>query len=975
MKIRNKTLIRRLFLFCAILGLGLIQTASIWNFTGEKVDESALFHFSIGFLGGDLNPYWTGYGSVGKYLLSLIYFLLFIPLYLIGKFDSLEEYAMQMYYNGYFVLTARYVFTILSLIAVLFYTRLAKSYKVPLPLILLFVLLAVFSADAIHFANYLRTDVLVGLFSSVAIYLAAQSENKTYLYLLSAAVAAAICSKISALPLILLPFGYTLYHLVKKDISWKHAAISLLIFLLCMVMFQPYTNWISKIIGIINFGIEGRGGGEAATGFNWGKTYHYSIFDRLIEIYSIVSEYVSNIVLACTILIIFARKYLKVLIPSVAVLLLLVLPYINSKEITYYWFVPIFNIIRFIAVLALAGFYFWLLAIFAKNKNKLKIFQYSFFAITIIIFSFSIKEGVSSLYKEYTLPESNKQIATKWIESHLLETENIILDWTVQHYIPTLYNPNDVNTSKEISLSFIYKRHKNEFLNKTFERYLSEQYLSQISINDVKQVTFLRPIANYTKKTVAHNYIGSYYITSPASYQRYLERSSKDLSVDRAQELEYHIEFYTYMFTNPRIKTIDEGAGPPIEIYKIQKKFEIHEKDFMSMTFRNKFATLPDLDLSDNMTIDMEIKLYEYPARWTNLVCSKENDKVNEFCFRIKNDKYAQWYFGDGENIFQSVLEPSKYLPLHKWFRLTVVKDISKNKLVVYINGNPVVMEKFDILKPSVDLESPIYLFGNKISQLQGKLKSIKIYNSALNTDELSNNESSRKHIVGVWEFGGNAKEIDSKIKNNIQKKLEIHELRPVSMKFWNKFATLPDLDLSDNITIDMEIKLYEYPTRWTNLICSKENDKVNEFCFRIKNDKYAQWYFGDGENIFLSKLEPGKYLPLRKWFRLTVVKDISKNKLVVYINGNPVVMEKFDILKPSVDLESPIYLFGNEISQLQGEIQSIKIYKSALNTDELSNNESSREHIVGVWEFRGNAKAIDNKIKNNQQIEVYNID
>lgn len=195
-RFRVKT--RHIVIALLVLIVALIQTHTIWDFFGERADENGLFHYAIGFFGGDFNPIWTGYGNLGMYIIYLVYMTLSLPFLLIGKFDSLEEYAMQMFYNGYFVLVARYTFAVLGVITVFIYAKAARLVKVPMVLIILFIIISISSTDAICFANYLRSEMLVGLFVGLSILFAIKSDKKIYLYLLAIMVAGAISSKISA---------------------------------------------------------------------------------------------------------------------------------------------------------------------------------------------------------------------------------------------------------------------------------------------------------------------------------------------------------------------------------------------------------------------------------------------------------------------------------------------------------------------------------------------------------------------------------------------------------------------------------------------------------------------------------------------------------------------------------------------------------------------------------------------------------
>ena len=107
--------LRCTFLLLFTFVLAALQTFSIYNYQGEKVDESELVHYAVGFLSGDLDPKWYGYGTLGMYLLGAIYFVSGLGQIFAGYYDSFLAYASQVYENGYFIIIARYLFAFIGI--------------------------------------------------------------------------------------------------------------------------------------------------------------------------------------------------------------------------------------------------------------------------------------------------------------------------------------------------------------------------------------------------------------------------------------------------------------------------------------------------------------------------------------------------------------------------------------------------------------------------------------------------------------------------------------------------------------------------------------------------------------------------------------------------------------------------------------------------------------------------------------------
>lgn len=546
--------------------VALFQVFSIWHFAGESVDESEIFHYAIGFFGGDFNPHWFGYGSLGMYIVYAVYILAYIPMFIMGKFASLHDYAMQMFENQYFLLLARYVFAVLSVFVVMLYSRSARDAKIPTPVILTYFLFVVTSSDAIFFANYLRTDSLVSFFVALLLFSAYRSKNPKYLYIMALASAGAFASKMSALPLTLLFAGYVLYRLIDKTIKWKHALYLAVTWLALLFIFQPYINYFDIVKQLFALGTQG----DEILNLNWGKGYYYSVFDRLAAIWSCVVKYVSAPALFCLPLLVFSRRYIKLLIPAVGALLLLVLPYINSPEITYYWFVPVFGLIYFLALIGVAGFVDFIEALmvnrFKANRRPVRIAV--FVAFAMLATGYVIQVHIPGYLKKYAIKERNAQMATKWIEQNLLESERILLEGNYAQANPRVYDRNDLKLSQSISKIFKYNRMKNKFLEDIFYEYLQDRYYQKIGIEEVKGIEVIKYFD--VKDTAALNSnAGKYFVTNRNSYNRYIVRKDGDLGDKRKEQLANIKEYYSYMLSQPMVKRFDKGSGPVVEIYYI----------------------------------------------------------------------------------------------------------------------------------------------------------------------------------------------------------------------------------------------------------------------------------------------------------------------------------------------------------------------------------------------------------------------
>lgn len=245
-------------------------------------------------------------------------------------------------------------------------------------------------------------------------------------------------------------------------------------------------------------------------------------------------------------------------------LFLLTVPYINSNEITFYWFSPAFNLIRFISLLCAAGI---LNFIYNSLKNKSKhtfiIKKVSILFIILLIAHIIFIPSYNKYINKYKFVESNSLISKKWIETNLIQTHNIAVDDIYTHYLPAIYDPDNLPASKNISRAFMYNRDQNQYLNKIFSDYLENYYFEDAGIKQVKG------IAVYPNIPDAWTRDGFCFVTSPHIYTRFL---NKELSTIPPELREKHIQkvkSYSSLLQCPLIKAFRHGRGGEVEIYQI----------------------------------------------------------------------------------------------------------------------------------------------------------------------------------------------------------------------------------------------------------------------------------------------------------------------------------------------------------------------------------------------------------------------
>ena len=173
--------------------------------------------------------------------------------------------------------------------------------------------------------------------------------------------------------------------------------------------------------------------------------------------------------------------------------------------------------------------------------------------------------------------------------------------------------------------------------------------------------------------------------------------------------------------------------------------------------------------LEKDLTIDMYIKLNSYPISWTNIISKMDNDKSGEFSLRIQNRNVGQFYYGTGSRSIDLKWNPSEVLPLNKWVRLTIVRDIMKKELVLYANGKQITKKCSGKIQKAESSKNPLFINGTKQRNLNATFAEIRIWEKAISSSEIKKTYDiikypcTDKKLVGYFLFDdANRKEIKS---------------------------------------------------------------------------------------------------------------------------------------------------------------------------------------------------------------------
>lgn len=174
----------------------------------------------------------------------------------------------------------------------------------------------------------------------------------------------------------------------------------------------------------------------------------------------------------------------------------------------------------------------------------------------------------------------------------------------------------------------------------------------------------------------------------------------------------------------------------------------------------------------------------------------------------------------------------------------------------------------------------------------------------------------------------------------------------------WIVIQPAQPLHFTGSLTIDLYIKLHEYPNDWTTIIAKRKTDHKNEFSLRLKNKNNGHWYFGSESAVTVLRWDPEKLLPLGEWVRLTLVRDSWRKKLMIYKNCE---LKASKNIKPSLRVQKadvPITLLRQGAQCLHATLAEIRIWDRALSPGLIqqvffgSDLDKHRIRPVAVWRF-----------------------
>lgn len=458
------------WVFLAIVAL--LQCYSSVYFSGQKVDESEVVAYAVGFLGGDLNPHWFGYGSFPLYALSLVYLVIWTGGHLIGWFGPLDEYAAQLVHDeAFFYIIARYLFALVGVVTLWLYARSLRCLGAPSVLAGAYFFLAATHPSAIGYANFIKIDHLVGLFFAIAVHALVSAPRAPRTLLVVASVSAlALTTKVSAAPILALLFLAALCN-YDSHRSWRNIVVAVCLFFLLVFVTQPFSNPVSAILAAL----RSHAGDQLLTLV---RPHYDNMGDRVLALNALLVGYLTSLHFSVALLLPFGlvREVRKGFLSLFLVAALIISPFLIASDIQPYWMVPIYPILLALVFLGL-----WGLIQFVGRRSK----SAGIGVLAVGVCGSLLQAGLSSqaVLKHWIEPAgvSNRELAADWLEAYALGSDVVVLERSHSNLMPEVHDLSSLARSREATRLFIFNRRENVFLTGLFDSFLVDHYPRELA--------------------------------------------------------------------------------------------------------------------------------------------------------------------------------------------------------------------------------------------------------------------------------------------------------------------------------------------------------------------------------------------------------------------------------------------------------------------------------------------------------------
>ena len=454
----------------AVLSLltALLLCSGVFYFDGHRVDESEVVMNAVAIAAGGWAPEWAGYGHLAMYLPAIAVAMTASFLQLTGIASSYSEGIYLLFQNDAAYRITRLLYTLADVAtAVLFARLIVKATGQRLVAVCFFAYFMI-SPDTWLYANYIRTDTLVSLFTAIAVYALAMDRTKVTPYMVGLAIGAAVACKYSAIGYIALVFVLLIDDPARAR-TWKErvstAVIATVVTIAAAFLLQPRFNFLGVIS---NAGIH-------LSGSNFTQE-SMPISERLARLWQLAMT-VEPLALAFLLAMWFSLIRFRQGAALLIAVLVGIVPFALSNYSREYWLIPFADAVRAAGWFGVACFVALLRGRIGVDKQKWVLVGLAACTLGIVGLRMHNWREVRS----DPLRELNSQAAERWLYVNAANRVPLVYSYEKNYVLPRAYSFANYNESAIFSRVFIFNRQKFESLHGLFSRRLYTKDYAEFS--------------------------------------------------------------------------------------------------------------------------------------------------------------------------------------------------------------------------------------------------------------------------------------------------------------------------------------------------------------------------------------------------------------------------------------------------------------------------------------------------------------
>jgi hypothetical protein len=312
-------------------------------------------------------------------------------------------------------------------------------------------------------------------------------------------------------------------------------------------------------------------------------------------------------------------------------------------------------------------------------------------------------------------------------------------------------------------------------------------------------------------------------------------------------------------------------------------------------------------------------------------------------------DARACFVFGQGSTQYLALISNS-ILQTNQWYLITATRENGVAKL--YINGNLDKTANYTFTPYNQNHNLTLGMTNASIQSFSGKLDEMRIYNRALNVQEIAAiyNEQPYVGILAWYPCNGNASDSSG---NNLNG--SVYGAVPTTDRFnnpnkallFNGYAQYIDVPYdiwSNNLTLSAWIYVNDFgstsssnagkliffkaPNTGTNI------DYMLSVGYDANSDARVSFNFGQGSSQYLAIMS-NSILQTNQWYLITASRENGVAKLYINANLDATTNYSFTPINQSFNLKLGIS-HANEQS-FNGKLDELRIYNYALNAGQIT--------------------------------------